>query len=178
MVKLLGLIRLTRNEQRGTPATLRGGSAKICGGNHAFTLIELLIVISIIAILAATIIPNFVGFDAEAKISATRTNLDSLRTRITLFRAKEGRYPDSLGDFLKSYYYDAGIKKAYLSKIPLEMISSKSGNNSYIDSTTDRGFTNQGGWIYFKDAAEIKVNLDESLPARWGEYAGQKPSEW
>jgi hypothetical protein len=119
-----------------------------------------------------------VGFDAEAKISATRTNLDSLRTRITLFRAKEGRYPDSLGDFLKSYYYDAGIKKAYLSKIPLEMISSKSGNNSYIDSTTDRGFTNQGGWIYFKDAAEIKVNLDEPLPKKWGEFAGQKPSEW
>jgi len=143
-----------------------------------FTLIELLIVISIIAILAVTIIPNFIGFDAEAKISATRTNLDSLRTRITLFRAKEGRYPDSLGDFLNHYYYDVGIKKQYLSKIPPEMISSKSGNNRYIDSTTERGFTNEGGWIYFKDIAELKVNLDEPLSSKWGEYAGQKPSEW
>jgi len=145
---------------------------------NSFTLIELLIVISIIAILAATIIPNFIGFDAEAKISATRTNLDSLRTRITLFRAKEGRYPEFLGEFLTKYYFDAGIRKPYLSKMPAEMISSKTGNNNYVDSTQESGFTNQGGWIYFKDTAEVKVNLDEPLPQKWGEYAGEKPSEW
>lgn len=151
---------------------------RLLRNKNAFTMIELLIVISIIAILAATIIPNFIGFDAEAKISATRTNLDSLRTRITLFRAKEGKYPESLGEFLKSYYYDAGVKKAYLDKIPLEMISIKSGNNKYIDTESDRGFTNEGGWVYFKDTADVKVNLDEPLSKKWGEYAGQRPSEW
>lgn len=145
---------------------------------NAFTLIELLIVIAIIAILASSIIPNFIGFDSEAKISATRTNLDSLRTRITLFRAKEGRYPESLGEFLKIFYYDAGVKKLYLNKMPLEMVSSKSGNNEYIDSTVEKGFTNQGGWVYFKDTAEVKVNLDEPLSGKWGEYKDQKPSEW
>ncbi|MDD4907767.1 MAG: prepilin-type N-terminal cleavage/methylation domain-containing protein [Candidatus Omnitrophica bacterium] len=144
----------------------------------AFTLIELLVVITIIAILAATIIPNFIGFDSEAKVTATKTNLDSIRTRITLFRAKEGKYPDSLGDFLTSYYYDAGIKKPYLAKIPAEMMSSKSGNTTYIDRTVDEGYTNEGGWVYFSDTAEVRVNMDDPLPAKWGEYADQKPSEW
>ena len=63
---------------------------------RAFTLLELLIVISIIAILAATIVPNFIGFDMEARLSATKTNLITLQTRVSIFRAKEGRYPERL----------------------------------------------------------------------------------
>jgi len=95
----------------------------------AFTLIEILIVISIIAILASTIIPNFVGFDAEARVTATKSNLESIRTRINLFRAKEGRYPSSLADLTDTYYIDVGVKKAYLKKIPGELISNARGNN-------------------------------------------------
>lgn len=143
-----------------------------------FTLIELLIVISIIAILAATIIPNFIGFDTEARITATRTNLDSIRTRIILFRAKEGRYPDSLGELLTTHYFDAGVKKPYLNKLPPEMISSKSGNSEYVDLTSSDSLTNGGGWAYIKDIAELKINYDEPLGAKWGEYEGQKPSDW
>ena len=104
---------------------------KLYQNNRAFTLLELLIVISIIAILAVTIIPNFIGFDAEAKLSATITNLNTLRTRISLYRAKEQEYPASLNDLLTKTYDDAGVQQNYLEKLPLELISSKSGNNSF-----------------------------------------------
>jgi general secretion pathway protein G len=146
---------------------------------RAFTLIELLIVISIIAILAATIVPNFIGFDTEARVVATKTNLDTLRTRITLFRAKEGRYPDSIEDLLTTYYIDAGVRRPYLSKMPAEMISSKSGNSVYADLTsTESVIGHEGGWVYYTDTAEVHVNYDEALDKKWSEYEGEKPIEW
>ena len=61
--------------------------------SKGFTLLEILIVISILAILALAVIPNFIGFDTEARLATTKSNLDMLRSRVTLFRAKEGSYP-------------------------------------------------------------------------------------
>jgi len=146
---------------------------------NGFTLIELLIVISIIAILAATIIPNFIGFDTEARLTATKANLDTLRIRMTLFRAKEGRYPDSLQELLDVYYFDVGVKKPYLNKIPLEMISKKSGNNEFIDiASTEEPITREGGWAYYTDTADVHININEPLNKKWGEYEGQKPIDW
>jgi prepilin-type N-terminal cleavage/methylation domain-containing protein len=59
----------------------------------AFTLIELLIVISIIAILAAMIIP-VTGAVNRTKIRAkARTELERVATAIDLYKAKLGHYP-------------------------------------------------------------------------------------
>ena len=146
---------------------------------RAFTLIELLIVISIIAILAATIIPNFIGFDTEARISATKTNLDTLRTRVTLFRAKEGKYPVSLKDLVETYYYDAGIKRPYLNMMPPEMISSKKGSGEFVDTpSTEQPPTQNGGWAYYTDKADVHVNIVDPLDNKWGDFEGQKPIDW
>jgi len=143
-----------------------------------FTLIELLIVISIIAILAATIIPNFIGFDTDARVTATKTNLDTLRTRITLFRVKEGYYPATLNDLVTKTYMDAGVMKPYLKKLPVEMISDKAGSSSFIMLNSKEPITDEGGWVYFTDTAETCVNSSKELNSKWGSYEGQKPSEW
>ena len=143
-----------------------------------FTLLELLIVITIIAILAAAIIPNFVGFDAEAKIAATQTNLNTLRTRVTLFRAKEGRYPDALEELLTTNYDDMGIQRSYLEQIPKELISSKGGSDAVENRTAESGLIGDGGWTYIKDKAKVVVDVTPPLDSKWGSNADQVPSEW
>jgi len=60
---------------------------------HAFTLIELLIVIAIIAILAAMVIP-ITGAVSRNKIrSKARVELERIATGIDLYKAKMGHYP-------------------------------------------------------------------------------------
>ncbi len=147
-------------------------------GKKSFTLLELLIVISIIAILAVTIVPNFIGFDSEARISATLTNLNTLRTRVALYRAKEGEYPVSLGDLLNKSYDDMGVQQPYLDRLPPEMLSVKSGKNSYTDLNSDQDLSDEGGWAFFKDKAKVVVNMTRPLDNKWGKSKGQVPSEW
>src|SRR3990167_7691170 len=109
-----------------------------------FTLIEILIVVAIIAILALAIVPNYIGFDIDARAVTTKSNLSMLRNRISLYRAKEGKYPESLGDLLKKTYNDSGIQIPYLKKIPAELVTNKKGNDSFQDRLSTQSFTDQG----------------------------------
>jgi prepilin-type N-terminal cleavage/methylation domain-containing protein len=143
-----------------------------------FTLLELMIVISIIAILAATLIPNIIGFDAEAKLTATKTNLNSLRTRLSLFRAKEGRYPKDFMELTEVTYNDAGIEKPYLEQIPVEFISASSGNSQMESTASADPLPGDGGWVYWIDKAKVVVDWDKELDDKWGKAQGQIPSEW
>ena len=143
-----------------------------------FTLLEILIVISILAILAMAVIPNFIGFDVEARVATTKSNLDMLRSRITLFRAKEGRYPVSLDDLTTETYRDADIEKEYLEKIPPELLSNKKGNNSTTDQPSNQPLPNDGGWVYLTDKAKVVIDMEDGLDNKWGDFEGEKPSTW
>ena len=144
----------------------------------AFTLLELLIVISIIAILAATMIPNFIGFDAEARLAATQTNLNTLRTRASLFRTKEGRYPERLDELLEVNYHDMGVERPYLDSIPLEFISDKSGSAELENIESRDAFPGDGGWVYIINKAKVVVDWDMELDSKWGSAEGEVVSEW
>jgi general secretion pathway protein G len=63
---------------------------------QAFTLVELVIVISIISILAAVVVPRFYGRSKDAKIAAARkTIVGTYATALTLFEQDTGRYPSN-----------------------------------------------------------------------------------
>src|SRR2546423_7940571 len=61
----------------------------------AFTLIELLLVLVIIAVLAAVVVPKLAGRTEDAKIKATRGSIDGIKTALGIFEVDNGRYPSS-----------------------------------------------------------------------------------
>jgi general secretion pathway protein G len=62
----------------------------------AFTLMELLLVITIISILAAVVAPRFFGRSQEARITAARQTIaGSFRVALALFEQDIGRYPST-----------------------------------------------------------------------------------
>jgi general secretion pathway protein G len=60
---------------------------------HGFTLIELMVVIAILGILAALIVPRFVGFTDDAKVSAARQDVASIMQALKIYRIDNGMYP-------------------------------------------------------------------------------------
>ena len=59
----------------------------------AFTLIELLIVVAIIAILAAIAVPNFLEAQTRAKVSRTATDIRSVSVALEAYRVDWNDYP-------------------------------------------------------------------------------------
>ena len=146
--------------------------------NSGFTLIEILIVMTIIAILATILIPSIGGFDSEAKVTTTKSNLNTLRTSITLFRAKNGRYPENLQELVDKTYLDKGVKRRYIQKMPEELLSADGGSSDSEVQLSTETMSNNGGWTYFKDTAEVVIDITTPLDSTWDDYVDEKPFEW
>src|ERR1700758_5506489 len=62
-------------------------------GTRGFTLIEIIVVITIMAIMAALIVPRVVGRTDDARIAAARQDIATLMNALKLYRLDNGRYP-------------------------------------------------------------------------------------
>ena len=71
---------------------------------NGFTLIELMIVVSIVGILATLAIPSYQTSVVKAKEAALRQDLFTLRDVIDQHRADHGKYPPSLQALVSAGY--------------------------------------------------------------------------
>jgi general secretion pathway protein G len=62
---------------------------------RGFTLVEMLVVISIIALIMALVGPRVLNFLAESKVKAAKIQIGSLTSALDLYALDTGRYPSS-----------------------------------------------------------------------------------
>ncbi|HPT16709.1 MAG TPA: type II secretion system protein GspG [Kiritimatiellia bacterium] len=110
-----------------------------------FTLIEILLVVTIIAILAAVALPNLTGKLGKAQIKAAKGGAAGICTAIDLYETDNGKLPDSLQSLLSKgnepNWDGPYLKKAESLKDPWgnEFQYSKQGNTYTVVSAGPDG---------------------------------------
>lgn len=82
-----------------------------------YTLVEVLIVLSIISLMVALAMPRYVERLEDAREAALRENLKVVRTAIDRFHGDLGRYPEALAEL---------VDRRYLRDIPVDPVTNKS----------------------------------------------------
>jgi general secretion pathway protein G len=100
------------------------------GYERGFTLIELMIVVSIIGILATLAVPSYQSSLIKAKETVLRQDLFTLRELLDHHRADQGKYPPSL---------DGLVTAGYLRAIPKDPFTNSSSSWQEIYEPTEGG---------------------------------------
>ena len=83
-------------------------------GRGGFTLIEMLVVMTLIALLLTLAVPRYFHSLDSGRLTVQRQNLATIRDAIDKFSADLGRYPDSLDEL---------VSRHYLRQIPVDPVS-------------------------------------------------------
>ena len=112
---------------------------------RGFTLVELLVVLTLIAILASLVAPVVSSSIVRAKEATLKENLFILRKAIDDYYADQGDYPGSLQQL---------VEKRYIRKLPVDPLTDKS--DSWVEVRAEEEGGKQGGIIDVRSGSEEK----------------------
>jgi len=149
----------------------------------AFTLVELILVVTILGILSALVLPTFQGHITQAKETAAKDNLKVIRTQIEIYKMNHNSVPPgyingseaptallalqftattTITGAVSPSTIPAGayVNGPYVKKLP-ENPYNKLSTIAYVSSGTafsDAVDGTSSGWLYKKETAEFKLN--------------------
>ena len=124
----------------------------------AFTMIELMIVMTIISILVSMAVPFYQKSITKSKESVLRSNLLTLRTVIDEYTYDKGKAPQTLQDL---------VAESYLRVVPLDPMTGNDSSWKIImeDSTTSASQSEPG--IFDVRSGSEKTSLEGTPYADW-----------
>jgi general secretion pathway protein G len=124
-----------------------------------FTLVEVLIVVTIMAILAATIIPQFTSSADEARQSQLDFNLRTLQSQVHLFHLQHnGLYPNVLTKLTEKTDLDGAINTGgpFGPYLVGGQLPKNPNTQSNMETASTTGSENLGGgWLYDKATGQV-----------------------
>ena len=121
------------------------------GSNKGFTLVELLIVISLISILAAMGLVQYRNSVMSAKEATLHTDLFRMRDAIDQYYADKGKYPSSL---------DSLVSDGYLRKIPEDPITKSADTWTTVPAEPDPNNPSAEAGVYDVKSGAQGTGLD------------------
>jgi general secretion pathway protein G len=127
-------------------------------GERGFTLVELLVVISLISILAAMGLVQYKNSIVKTKESVLKTDLFRMRDAIDQYYADKGKYPGSL---------DTLVSDGYLRKVPEDPITGSSDSWQTVPAEPDPNNPSSEPGIYDVKSSAPGTALDGSNYTDW-----------
>ena len=92
-----------------------------------FTLLELLLVLSILVVIGGIVLVNITGAQKEANANATETQLNSLKSNVTMYQLRMNSLPETL-EALRDGPSDSAKKAKWVAPIITEIPTDAWGN--------------------------------------------------
>ena|SRR5262245_2480441 len=149
------------NEGTGDRIRLAFGirhSALTGDSSHGFTLVELLIVISLISILAAMGLVQYRNSVISAREATLHTDLFRMRDAIDQYYADKGKYPSGL---------DSLVSEGYMRKIPEDPITKSTDSWQTVPAEPDPSNPNAEPGIYDVKSGAPGTGLDGTSYSEW-----------
>ena len=143
--------------RRSSGRTLRRSLARRRSNASGFTLLEMMIVISIIIILMAVAIPNYNRTVIQSRESVLRSNLSALRSVISQYTLDKQKAPQSLDDLVQEHY---------LRQIPVDPMT-KETNWEVVQEDTLMSVDQQEPGIYDVHSASSGTASDGTAYSTW-----------